>query len=174
VEYFFNFEKLAYIRKKRPEGCILCHVRDENPDVTDTLVYKSDHTGLALNLYPYNPGHLLLFPLMHVTDIRKLPGEIRRDIDKSLDIALGVLDSLYSPAGYNIGYNMGPAAGASIEHLHLHIIPRYPREIGIAELLAGKRVLVEDIEKTKQRFREIFASGLPAVSHCNGTEKMIK
>jgi ATP adenylyltransferase len=94
-------------------------------------------------------------------DIRELPGEVRRDMDKSLDIALEVLDSLYSPAGYNIGFNMGLAAGASIEHLHLHIIPRYPREIGIAELLAGKRVLVEDIEKTKRKFREIFASVLP-------------
>jgi ATP adenylyltransferase len=157
VEYFFNFEKLAYVRGKRPEGCILCHIRDGNPDTVDTLIRKSAHTGLALNLYPYNPGHLLLFPLRHVTDIRNLSDEERRDIDSSLDMALEALDSLYSPAGYNIGYNMGLAAGASIEHLHLHIIPRYPREIGIAELLAGKRVLVEDIEKTKQKLREVFA-----------------
>jgi ATP adenylyltransferase len=171
VEYFFNFEKLAYIKGKRPEGCILCQIRDENPAVTDTLVHKSAHTGLAVNLYPYNPGHLLLFPLRHVTDIREVPGEERRDMDRSLDMALEALDSLYGPAGYNIGYNMGLAAGASIEHLHLHIIPRYPREIGIAELLAGKRVLVEDIEKTKQKLREIFASGS---SHCKGTEKLLK
>jgi ATP adenylyltransferase len=158
VEYFFNFDKLAYAKGKRPDGCILCHIRDENPAVMDTLIHKSAHAGLAVNLYPYNPGHLLLFPLRHVTDIRKLSGEERRDMDDSLDMALAALDSLYGPAGYNIGYNMGLAAGASIEHLHLHIIPRYPREIGIAELLAGKRVLVEDIEKTKQRLREAFTA----------------
>jgi ATP adenylyltransferase len=158
VEYFFNFEKFAYVRGKRPEGCVLCHIRDENPGVEDTLVYKSAHTGLAVNLYPYNPGHLLLFPLRHVTDIRNLSGEERHSMDSSLDMALEALDSLYGPAGYNIGYNMGLVAGASIEHLHLHIIPRYPREIGIAELLAGKRVLVEDVETTRQRLREAFTA----------------
>ncbi|MDR2144763.1 MAG: HIT domain-containing protein [Treponema sp.] len=158
MEYFFNFEKLAYVTGKRPDGCILCHVRDETPGVRDTLIRKSLHTGLAVNLYPYNPGHLLLFPLRHVSDIRELSHEERRDIDDSLDMALEALDSLYGPAGYNIGYNMGPAAGASIEHLHLHIIPRYPREIGIAELLAGKRVLLEDIEKTRKKLRETFAA----------------
>ena len=54
------------------------------------------------------------------------------------------------PSGYNIGYNMGLAAGASIEHLHLHIIPRYPREIGIAELIAGSRVLVQHPRETQE------------------------
>ncbi|MDR2144769.1 MAG: HIT domain-containing protein [Treponema sp.] len=158
MEYFFNFEKLAYVTGKRPGGCILCHVRDESPGVRDTLIRKSPHTGLAVNLYPYNPGHLLLFPLRHVNDIRELSGEERRDMDDSLDMALEALDSLYGPAGYNIGYNMGAAAGASIEHLHLHIIPRYPREIGIAELLAGKRVLLEDIEETRKKLKETFAA----------------
>jgi ATP adenylyltransferase len=157
VEYFFNFEKFAYVRGKHPKGCALCHIRDKNPGVADTLVYKSDLTGLAVNLYPYNPGHLLLFPLRHITDIRNLSSNERRDMDTVLDTALEALDSLYNPGGYNIGYNMGLTAGASIEHLHLHIIPRYPREIGIAELLAGKRVLVEDIETTRQRLREALA-----------------
>jgi ATP adenylyltransferase len=169
VEYFFNFDKMAYVRGKRPEGCILCHVRDETSGITDTLIHKSSRAALAVNLYPYNPGHLLLFPLRHVTDIRELSGEERRGMDDSLDMALEVLDSLYGPVGYNIGYNMGLAAGASIEHLHLHIIPRYPREIGIAELLAGKRVLVEDIEKTKRKLREAFAA-----SSCNGIKNLLQ
>ena len=61
------------------------------------------------------------------------------------------------PHAYNIGFNMGPAAGASINHLHLHIIPRYPRETGIADLIAGKRVLVEDPRETTRRLREMVA-----------------
>jgi ATP adenylyltransferase len=75
-------------------------------------------------------------------------------IESSLDI----LDNLYKPAGYNVGCNMGLCAGASIEHLHWHIIPRYPNEIGIAELLGGKRVLVEDIAKTRERLIEAFGN----------------
>jgi ATP adenylyltransferase len=64
------------------------------------------------------------------------------------------MDSMYHPAGYNIGFNMGLAAGASIEHLHLHVIPRYPREVGIADLVAGKRVLVESPMESARRIRE--------------------
>jgi ATP adenylyltransferase len=70
---------------------------------------------------------------------------------------LDILDRSYSPQGYNIGYNMGHPAGASIDHLHMHIIPRYPRETGIADLIAGKRVLVEDPRESTRRLRELVS-----------------
>ncbi|MDR2661893.1 MAG: HIT domain-containing protein [Treponema sp.] len=157
MEYFFNFEKIAYLKGKRPEGCILCHLRDRSPDVTDTVVYRTDAVAVSLNLYPYNPGHLLIFPLRHVKDIRELDAAERLALDGTLDKTLDILDSLYHPSGYNTGFNMGLDAGASIEHLHLHLIPRYPRELGIAELLGGKRVLVEDLAVTQKRLLEAFA-----------------
>jgi len=156
MEYFFNFEKIAYLKGKRPEGCILCHLRDGNPDVTGTVVYRTEDMAVSLNLYPYNPGHLLLFPQRHVEDIRELTAAERNSLDKVLDKSLAVLDTLYKPSGYNIGFNMGLDAGASIGHLHLHVIPRYPRELGIAELLGGKRVLVEDLGKSIERLTEAF------------------
>jgi len=156
MEYFFNFEKMAYVKRKKDTGCILCRLRDGDPDVTDTIVHRTENLAVCVNLYPYNPGHLLIFPLRHVEDIRKLEVEERSSIDKTLDRALAVLDSLYTPSGYNIGCNMGPDSGASIPHLHLHVIPRYPRELGIAELLGGKRVLVEDPRRTKERVLEAF------------------
>jgi len=64
---------------------------------------------------------------------------------------IGILDDLYHPEGYNIGYNMGRVAGASIEHLHQHVIPRYPFEIGLADLIGGKRVLIEDPRHTLEK-----------------------
>jgi ATP adenylyltransferase len=158
VEYFFNFDKLAYVKGKRPEGCILCHLAASHPDVPDTAVYRDEKTLVAVNLYPYNPGHLMVIPQRHVTDIRQLDAGERLAMDQALDKTLAVLDSLYSPQGYNIGYNMGLAAGASIPHLHMHVIPRYPNEIGIAELIGGKRVLVEDVMKTHERLAEAFKS----------------
>jgi ATP adenylyltransferase len=160
MEYFFNFDKFGYVQGKRPEGCVLCLVREGDPQGGNTLVYRNKHTGVALNLYPYNPGHLLIFPLKHHTDIRELSAEERSSMDMTLDRSLEVLDGLYNPSGYNLGYNMGLTAGASIEHLHMHVIPRYPRELGIAELLGGKRVLVEDINQTREKLCEAFG-------HCN-------
>jgi len=158
MEYFFNFEKMAYVRRKKDKGCILCRLRDGDPDVTETIIHRAENIAVCVNLYPYNPGHLLIFPLRHVEDLRNLEGPERSSIDQTLDKALTILDSLYAPAGYNIGYNMGPASGASIPHLHLHVIPRYPKEIGIAELLGGKRILVEDPVRTRERLGEAFAN----------------
>jgi ATP adenylyltransferase len=149
MEYFFNFEKLGYLKGKKPDGCILCLVRDGSEDVESLVVHRSELSIVSLNLYPYNPGHLLVFPRRHVVDIRELSDAERLDLDAVIRQCLDILDRTHGPAGYNLGYNMGLVAGASIEHLHMHIVPRYPREIGFAELLAGKRVIVQDPLETQ-------------------------
>ncbi|TFG83033.1 MAG: HIT domain-containing protein [Spirochaetales bacterium] len=149
MDYFFNFEKLVYLTGKKPEGCILCLVRDGSPDVESLIVHRSEHWIVSLNLYPYNPGHLLVFPSRHVMDLRQLSAEEWMEGDAITRLCLDVLDETHGPVAYNVGYNMGLVAGASIDHLHQHIIPRYPREIGIAELMAGQRVLVQDPRETQ-------------------------
>jgi ATP adenylyltransferase len=156
MEYFFNFEKMKYLKGEKPEGCALCLIREKSPEVPDLTVFRDELAGVSLNLYPYNPGHLMIFPLRHVTDIRDLERAEQAAMDQALHKALDVVDSVYSPQGYNIGFNMGRAAGASIEHIHLHIIPRYSGKIGIAELLAGKRVMVEDLFTSRDRLREAW------------------
>jgi ATP adenylyltransferase len=161
MDYFFNFDKLAYLTGEKPAGCILCLIRDGNPAVVDLTVYRKNGFIVCLNLYPYNPGHLIIFPERHVVDMRELNPTEREMLNRTLDLALNVMDSALKPAGYNIGCNMGLAAGASIEHLHWHVIPRYPREIGIAELLAGKRVLVDHPLDTQTRLKEAFARSDP-------------
>ena len=82
----------------------------------------------------------------------------RLELDRVTDLCLSVLDEAQRPSGYNIGFNMGLVAGASIDHLHLHIIPRYPRELGIAELLGGKRVLVQDPRMTREILARHFSA----------------
>jgi ATP adenylyltransferase len=119
-------------------------------------VHESPSFIVSLNLYPYNPGHLIIFPRRHIVDIRDLAKEERDELDGLVDESLCALDRTMKPSAYNIGYNMGLAAGASIEHLHLHIIPRYLREIGIAELIAGSRVLVQDPIETQKLLSEAF------------------
>lgn len=151
--YFFNFDKMAYVTSAKPDGCILCLIRDANPDVPDLSVVRDDLFIASANLYPYNPGHLMVFPTRHVEDVRELSPQEEQRLCELQRYLLGILDREYSPRGYNLGFNMGHSAGASIGHLHLHIIPRYPRETGIADLIAGKRVLVEDPRETVRRLR---------------------
>ena len=153
-DYFLNFEKYAYITEPKPSGCIFCMIRDRDPAVIDLSVYRDDLFVVSVNLYPYNPGHLLFFPTRHVVDVRKYTHAEEQRLNELIRHFLDIGDMVHHPAGYNIGYNMGHSAGASIDHLHLHLIPRYPHETGISDLLAGKRVLVEEPRETARRIRE--------------------
>lgn len=155
--YFFSFDKLAYVRGPRPAGCILCLVRDRSPEVEDLSIWRDELFIAAVNLYPYNPGHLLVYPVRHIEDVREYTAAEAQRLERLQRALLDLLDRAYAPCGYNIGYNMGRAAGASIGHLHLHLIPRYPHETGIADLIAGRRVLVEDPRQTAETLRALVA-----------------
>ncbi|MFQ3620300.1 MAG: HIT domain-containing protein [Spirochaetales bacterium] len=162
MEYFFNFEKMAYVMGLKDDSCILCSIASGSPQKVDLQIYQDPFFIGVVNLYPYNPGHLMIFPKRHVEDLRSLT---KKEGERYLTLTncfLNILDVLYHPSAYNIGYNMGAHAGASIPHLHLHIIPRYPRELGIAELIAGKRVLVESPLRTVERIRAYLKEN-PAV-----------
>lgn len=154
MNYFFNFDKVNYVRGPRPSGCILCLIQQESPEVVDLTVLRDGLLTVTVNLYPYNPGHIMVFPNRHIVDVRELSDEEDLHTQLTTRRFLDLLDETHSPSGYNIGYNMGSAAGASIDHLHLHIIPRYPKETGIADLIAGKRVLIEDPQVTRDRLVE--------------------
>ena len=158
MEYFFNFNKLGYLKNKKPLGCILCLIRDGSEDVDRLIVCENEYIMVSLNLYPYNPGHLILFTKRHITDVRTMNEDERREMDGTVNHCLDILDRTYSPAGYNIGYNIGLVAGGSIEHLHLHIIPRYHNEIGIAELIGGKKVLVQNPLESLELLKKAFAA----------------
>lgn len=159
MSYFFNFDKIAYLQGEKPEGCILCMIKDNSERVVKLIVYEDELLTATVNLYPYNPGHLIIFPNRHIEDIRMMTDEENIHLFQIKKQALTILDRVYNPDGYNIGYNMGLAAGASIEHLHIHIIPRYPTEAGIADLIAGKKLLVESplvtMEKLKKEFNRL-------------------
>lgn len=154
MHYFYNFEKLSYVKGDKPHGCILCLLADKSPEVVDLSVYEDQLFIVSVNLYPYNPGHLIVFPRRHIEDIREYTDEEERRLEKLSRYFLDILDELQNPTGYNIGYNMGLVAGASITHLHLHIIPRYPHEAGITDIIAGTRVLLEAPDKTAEKIRE--------------------
>ena len=157
MSYFFNFDKMEYVKGTRPDGCILCLIREKSSRVVDLTVYSDDLFTVSVNLYPYNPGHLMVFPNRHIEDVRDFTPEEEQRASQLTRRVLDVLDLTHQPSAYNIGYNMGASAGASIDHLHLHIIPRYPREIGIADLVAGARVLIEDPRVTQRRLRDALA-----------------
>jgi ATP adenylyltransferase len=153
--HLFQFFKKDYILGKKPDvACILCAMLKKDQRVTPLLIHSDQHISICANLFPYNPGHIMIFPNRCVTDLRELTPEESQAMHLWNSKMLDILDQLYSPKGYNIGYNMGDASGASIKHLHLHIIPRYHGELGMVDLIGGAKIMIEDPNITLKRIKE--------------------
>jgi ATP adenylyltransferase len=98
----------------------------------------------------------MIFPKRHVVDVRELKeGEVL-EIHRLAKMSLDILDELYKPSGYNLGYNIGSFSGASIEHIHLHIVPRYRNELGFIDIIGGSKIIVEEPSLTKEKLWEAF------------------
>ncbi len=152
--YVFPLGKGDYIRGERPHvECILCAVNQGSAAVDRLLVGESELMAASINLYPYNSGHLLLFPKRHILDIRQLSPEENSQLWAMTNIFLDLVENLYHPKGFNVGYNLGDSSGASIPHLHMQIIPRYHNEVGMIDLIGGARVVIEDPKVTLKRLR---------------------
>lgn len=155
--HVFAAGKSAYVRGDRPDvECILCEVVAGRDTVPNLEVHRAAGFVVTLNLFPYNPGHLMLLPERHLQDPRQFqPAEVAAR-HQLLGLCLDALDEVYGPAGYNVGNNLGREAGGSIPHWHEHVVPRYPHEVGFLDVLGGSRVLVEPPDETLPRLRAVF------------------
>ncbi len=148
--------KLDYVQgKARPNvDCILCAVRDNDERVESLKIYGDDMCFIVLNLYPYNPAHLMIVTRRHITKFLELTKEELIHITRTIQGIQLLLDELYNPKGYNIGINQGRDAGGSIEHLHFHVIPRYGSELGFIDIVGKTRVLPEGLDAVKKKIEE--------------------
>ena len=151
-----------YINSGGPDskniGCILCYLRDHADDDEQNYVFhRGSHNFVVLNLYPYVSGHLLIVPYDHVCE---LDGASKDTTDEMMDLAKRAQTALratYSPDGFNLGMNLGKAAGAGIaDHIHIHIMPRWAGDTNFMTTVADTRVLPEDLATTYQKLRAKF------------------
>lgn len=158
--YLFNTEKIKYVKGEKPSvDCILCAICSSSPLVKNLNVHTTESFIIAVNLFPFNPGHLMIIPRRHITKISELTENEAGEMHKLLVKTISFLDEEFSPSGYNVGYNLGNGSGASIPHLHQHVVPRYENEIGFLDVLSGTRVIVSDpvevMERLKIRFSKL-------------------
>ena len=115
---------------------------------------------MILNRYPYTSGHLMAVPYEHLPSLDLLDAETRAEMMELTNKAIQVLRKIYTPQGFNIGINIGAAAGAGIaEHVHMHIVPRWGGDTNFMSSLANTRVLPESLEETYTRVRQEWLSG---------------
>jgi len=154
--------RLAYVAapkdKDRPpedEDCFLCRGVMGADDRANLLAHRSAFSIVVLNRFPYNNGHLLVAPIAHKSRLDELTTDELLDLQLVLRRMLGVLERRMSPNGFNVGLNLGRAAGAGLPgHLHWHIVPRWNGDTNFMPVLTNTRVIVQSLDALYDLIRE--------------------
>lgn len=148
--------RMAYIRgeKKPTDGCIFCQ-KVLGEDAAENVLVRSRYVYATLNLYPYNSGHLMIVPYEHVDSQEKLAADALIDMMLTTNRMLGALRTAYNPPAFNLGANLGAAAGAGItEHYHFHVVPRWPGDANFMTAVGDTRVIPASLEETYRDLRK--------------------
>ncbi len=149
--------RMEYIEMEKPEGCVLCDKPKENNDVLNYILYRGDKNFIIMNRYPYNPGHLMIVPYRHIANLEELSDEELHEHYQIVSRSLKVLRQVFHPGGFNIGVNMGRAAGAGIEeHVHTHIVPRWHGDTNFMPVVADTKVVSEALTGTYGKLKDKF------------------
>ncbi len=158
--------RLAYIKRDAPAPgeCIFCALPREGRDREHLILYQRPLVFAMLNAYPYNSGHLMVIPYRHLEDPTDLTDAEVLALHHVTAAAMRALTDTYHPEGFNVGLNIGRAAGAGIlGHLHVHVVPRWVGDTNFMPILGEVKVLPEDLTATYDRvavaLRSILASG---------------
>ncbi|MCK9230232.1 MAG: HIT domain-containing protein [Syntrophales bacterium] len=146
--------RIRYVNRGKTGGCIFCvdSLRDES-----LVLHEGTSCYVIMNKYPYTSGHLMIAPYRHVARIGTVTEDELLELMKLTGQTVEVLTSAFSPEGFNIGLNMGRAAGAGYEdHLHLHVVPRWFGDTNFITVLGETRIIPEEIEKTRDLLRTLF------------------
>ena len=149
---------MQYIKStlEKSNKCVFCEL-PKRDDEEALIVYRGEHNYIVLNAFPYNSGHVMIVPYRHVSTIEELSDEELMETMKLLKLTLKVLREEYKPEGFNIGWNIGRAAGAGIPgHVHVHVVPRWAGDANFMTVTAGVKVLPEALNDTWRKLREGF------------------
>ena len=155
---------MKYIQNTRGNdaGCIFCDAL-KKPDNAANLVIARGTTSFALlNLFPYTSGHMMVAPFDHKTNLDELTPQSRGEMIELVSQCIVVLKKVYHPQAFNVGANIGEAAGAGVPgHVHLHIVPRWAGDTNFMSTVGEVRVLPESIDQTYRRVRAAWQEWVP-------------
>ncbi len=150
---------------KRESGCIFCTAATTDDFAGTLTLWRDDRVIVMMNRYPYTNGHLMVAPVHHASRLFDSPDYVLHALIEATAISQRVLSETYGPHGFNIGMNLGEAAGAGIaDHYHMHIVPRWGGDSNFMTVTASTRLVPEDLDVTWNRLRPKFAALSAALS----------
>jgi ATP adenylyltransferase len=157
VERLWSPWRLAYVTSASGGdiGCIFCHL--DEPGRDELVLIRGRLAYVILNLYPYNNGHLMVVPNRHIPTLAAMTPDEQVEMMGLTRHAEIALTEAYTPHGLNVGINLGRPAGAGIvDHLHVHLVPRWNGDTNFMTAIGNTRVLPEDLAATRERLKPIF------------------
>lgn len=143
-------------RSEEDKDCVFC-VAQSTDSGRALIVHEGVSAYVILNLYPYNAGHLMVVPQRHAATLALLTREELNEMALLTQLSERVLTEVFQPQGINVGMNLGRPAGAGIvDHLHLHLVPRWTGDTNFMTVVGEVRVLPEELPRTAERLRPIF------------------
>ncbi len=155
--------RLAYIKRAAPatDECIFCTLPRQGRDREHLILHQGPLAFAMLNAYPYNSGHLMIIPSRHLENPADLTDAEALGVHHLTTAAMQALRDTYHPEGFNVGLNIGRAAGAGIlGHLHVHVVPRWIGDTNFMPTLGEVKVLPEDLTETYDRLAAALRSVL--------------
>ena len=141
-------------------ACIFCDAL-ANIETDPLIVHRGRLAFVIVNKFPYNNGHLMVVPNRHVPRLADLAADELVEFIQFTQLAERVLTSVYDPHGLNLGLNLGKAAGAGVlDHLHMHLVPRWSGDTNFMSVVGETRVLPEELPKTSERLRAAFVAAV--------------
>ena len=148
---------MRYITEFKKNGCVFCGALTLEDGPENLIISRGQKSFVILNAFPYTSGHVMVLPYQHVPDLSDLDADTRAEMMEMVTKSSQVLKKLYTPEGFNIGINMGEAAGAGIEeHIHIHIVPRWMGDTNFMTAVGQTRVLPEALEDTYRRVKDAW------------------
>jgi ATP adenylyltransferase len=157
MDHLWSPWRLAYVTGERTDaGCVFCRALAD-PDAAPLVVFRGTTCFVILNLFPYNNGHLMVIPNRHIASLSAAtPEELSELIDLTRRAELALTEA-YQPHGLNMGINIGKPAGAGIlDHVHMHVVPRWNGDTNFMTVVGRTRVLAEELPATADRLRPMF------------------
>ena len=136
------------------DSCVFCALPARGEDESTFILHRARLNFVILNIYPYTSGHLMIVPFEHTADFSNLAKETSDELMDLAKRSQAILAETYRPHGFNLGMNLGQAAGAGVtDHLHLHVLPRWSGDANFMTTVGETRVIPEDLRTTYDKLR---------------------
>ena len=151
--------RMEYIMGGKPEGCLFCTQKQEpeGKDRENHILHRGATCYILLNRFPYTNGHIMIAPYQHVASLEQLDDKSLYEMMALTRASVAALNKALSPAGFNIGLNLGKVAGAGIaDHLHIHVVPRWAGDVNFMSVLGETRLIPETLNTTYDKLLPIL------------------